>query len=99
MKISDIAAMIAGSAYHHIEGNVVFWPFTTVRAAQSHVRSWAERKSPAEAQTGAFDPTETRAPQDCCDAERVDIKKDYGGKIVRNANGATPLPSVRYLIA
>jgi hypothetical protein len=27
--------------------------------------------------------------------ERVDIKKDYGGKIVRNANGATPLPSIR----
>ena len=46
-----------------------------------------------------FDPTETCAPQDCCDAERVDIKKDYGGKIVRNANGATPLPSIRYLIA
>ena len=27
------------------------------------------------------------------------IKKDYGGKIVRNANGATPLASIRYLIA
>ena len=45
------------------------------------------------------DPTETCAPQDCCDAERVNIKKDYGGKIVRNANGAAPLPSIRSLIA
>jgi hypothetical protein len=29
----------------------------------------------------------------------MQIKNDYGGKIVRNANGATPLPSIRYLIA
>ena len=29
----------------------------------------------------------------------MQIKNDYGGKIVRNANGAAPLPSIRYLIA
>jgi hypothetical protein len=46
-----------------------------------------------------FDPTETCAPQDLLRCKVRGYKKDYGGKIVRNANGATPLPSIRYLIA
>jgi hypothetical protein len=35
-------------------------------------------------------PREWGTAQDGCDAEHVLIKMDYGGKIIRNANRATP---------
>ena len=76
------------------------WPLADLGDFDGDVRYWGvEQTCPWPTATSAFDPTETCAPQDCCDAERVDIKKDYGGKIVRNANGATPIVSIRYLIA